>query len=217
MFTGEGPAPASCGQQFLGHVAALTIQAMKRHRQSLRAQASGHSSDEGPRGSGIFQRLSAIPGRLVALKRLRNPLLIRKNPNFALWETLIWSEPAGSSLGAEYEETIDTIMDHAISHDGAWTQMDWERPFGQLRIEMSLTIGHRRVFRTNDNLLGVGPDNMELGDEVWVLAGSCTPFALRQVNTQGTEYRLLGEVYLHGMMHGEAADVTTDLTELQLV
>ena len=120
----------------------------------------------------------------------------------------------GSSLGAEFEEALDANIDR---RNATVTQVDYERPFAQLRLEMNLTVGHRRLFRTNGNLLGVGPDNMELGDEVWVLAGSSTPFALRQVNTKGTEYQLLGEVYLHGMMHGEATDVMTELTELQLV
>ena len=215
MFMDEGPAPASCGQQFLGHISALIIQAAGRYRQSLHAQASGDfSSDQGPRGSGgIFQRLTAIPGRLVALKRLRNAPWVN-HPHIRPWDLLIKSEPPGSSVEAEFERAIAATLENG---ETAMTQVDLERPFAQLRLEMSLTIGLRRLFRTNGNLLGVGPDNMQFSDEVWVLAGSRTPFALRQVNTQGNEYQLLGEVYLHGMMHGEATDLTTDLTDIQLV
>jgi len=54
----------------------------------------------------------------------------------------------------------------------------------------------------------MGPTALEPGDEVWLLEGGMTPFILRR--RPGSEcYRMIGEAYVHGIMHGEAmmADV----------
>ncbi|KAJ9156280.1 hypothetical protein NKR23_g1143 [Pleurostoma richardsiae] len=62
----------------------------------------------------------------------------------------------------------------------------------------------RRIFRTRDNYLGNGPRSIEVGDEVWVLAGLKVPFLLRP---QGNgRYLAVGDAYVHGLMHGEALE-----------
>ena len=53
-----------------------------------------------------------------------------------------------------------------------------------------------RLFRTEKGYLGMGPVSVLPGDEVWVLAGARVPFVLRRC-------RLLGQCYVHGLMHGE--------------
>lgn len=61
----------------------------------------------------------------------------------------------------------------------------------------------RRIYRTSKGYLGLGPESLEPGDLVFIIAGSQVPFVLRKV--AGKErYRLVGESYIHGMMHGEA-------------
>lgn len=68
----------------------------------------------------------------------------------------------------------------------------------------------RRLFRTRDmNLLGTGPRSVERGDEVWILAGGEVPYILRRTDpssktTNGeSRHRLVGETYVHGIMHGD--------------
>jgi hypothetical protein len=40
---------------------------------------------------------------------------------------------------------------------------------------------------------------------VWILSGGRVPFALRQVDVNDeSRYELVGEVYIHGLMYGEA-------------
>lgn len=92
-------------------------------------------------------------------------------------------------------------------------------------------------------LLGLGPEAMGQGDEIWALQGSEWPFLLRPLHddeeqTQyvrgmpfeedggswggqtGTHarsiqvYELIGEVYVHGIMHGELFDSTQDSSEI---
>jgi hypothetical protein len=55
-------------------------------------------------------------------------------------------------------------------------------------------------------------DGVEVGDEVVVLDGARTPYAVRRVEAgkrgEGEEdrYELLAEAYLHGFMKGEGVD-----------
>jgi len=74
--------------------------------------------------------------------------------------------------------------------------------------------GHR-MFRTPNNYLGMGPISSQVGDEIWVLKGSRVPFILRRKGTG--QYQLIGEAYVHGIMHGEAVEGNFKPTSLELV
>lgn len=50
--------------------------------------------------------------------------------------------------------------------------------------------------------MGIGYFEFEPEDEVWLLEGARTPFIIRRI-PQRDEYRLIGEAYVHGFMHGE--------------
>jgi hypothetical protein len=81
----------------------------------------------------------------------------------------------------------------------------------ELRILSSRTVAVRNrvlassmdktLFVTNQGNLGTSLMSAKRGDEVWVLAGSSVPFLLRPNLDRG--YRLIGEAYVHGIMHGE--------------
>lgn len=60
---------------------------------------------------------------------------------------------------------------------------------------------HRAVFRTTENHLGNGPRSVRKGDQVWILAGARVPFVLSP--RQNGRYKVIGESYVHGIMHGE--------------
>ncbi|KAH7343023.1 heterokaryon incompatibility protein-domain-containing protein [Rhexocercosporidium sp. MPI-PUGE-AT-0058] len=55
---------------------------------------------------------------------------------------------------------------------------------------------NRRLFRTREGYVGLAPDNVEYGDKLYLLNGARVPFLLRG-------NRLIGEAYVHGIMHGE--------------
>jgi hypothetical protein len=64
----------------------------------------------------------------------------------------------------------------------------------------------RKLFRTKRNgFLGTGPQSLEIGDIVCVLAGGTVPYLIRPVDAEGSRFRFIGEAYVHGIMHGEAA------------
>lgn len=60
----------------------------------------------------------------------------------------------------------------------------------------------RRMFRTSEHYLGMGPLSSQEGDELWILRGANVPFILRRLDDGS--YRVIGEAYVHGIMHGEA-------------
>lgn len=113
-----------------------------------------------------------------------------------------------------------TIFDYPLDKIGgasAWAVMAYFDPFLNEESHMiidkvgssMLTFSSSRVlFRTDNGLIGLGPDYMSDGDEVWDLIGSNVPFLLRQEtsdsrNGDGRHYRLVGECYVHGLMSGE--------------
>lgn len=74
----------------------------------------------------------------------------------------------------------------------------------------------RRLYVTTKGYIGLGPQSMEAGDEVWVLCDAKTLYVLRSESKESTtsegstvqqdrdKFTLVGETYLHGFMHGEA-------------
>ncbi|MCJ1368343.1 hypothetical protein MMC16_007485 [Acarospora aff. strigata] len=62
-----------------------------------------------------------------------------------------------------------------------------------------------RPFCTSNALLGIGPHVVEPGDMVAIVPSVKTPLLLRRKSEVGLGYcELLGECYVHGIMHGEA-------------
>ncbi|KAK2062316.1 heterokaryon incompatibility protein [Colletotrichum caudatum] len=72
------------------------------------------------------------------------------------------------------------------------------------------TLWERRPFLTDSGYLGLGGRSIEEGDGVWVVAGCPSPLVLREMPVSSITgpfcYRLVGEAYVHGIMHGEAVD-----------
>lgn len=89
----------------------------------------------------------------------------------------------------------------------AASYMYTKKLFGEMMLFLEAfrrVAGGRRIFRTENGWLGLGPVSLEIGDSVWILAAARTPFALQKLS-DGTPdaYELVGEVYVHGAMHGE--------------
>ena len=72
----------------------------------------------------------------------------------------------------------------------------------------------RRLFRTKESQLGLGPRSLQVGDEVWILGGARYPFLLRPL--ENGAYWLVGTIYVHGIMHGEAIKPEVEFREIEL-
>ncbi|KAF4995912.1 hypothetical protein FDECE_12641 [Fusarium decemcellulare] len=84
---------------------------------------------------------------------------------------------------------------------------------GLLLIE---ALGHRRPFMLANAYIGCGPKSTVKGDEIWILSGCRTPLVLRKLGVE-KEYHLIGETYIHGIMHGEFVDHAASWESLFLV
>jgi Heterokaryon incompatibility protein (HET) len=73
--------------------------------------------------------------------------------------------------------------------------------FQAFRIRASPLCVRRRLFITSQKWLGLGPECLESKDELWLLKHAAVPFILRPYGE--SQYQLVGEAYVHGIMHGE--------------
>lgn len=123
------------------------------------------------------------------------------------WHDLLSSEPEGLAV---YKKRMTVIMENIFQ--GTYSPMN----LAELQHDLDIASGNsRRLFRTDNGLLGTGMKSVTKGDEVWVLAGSKLPMLVRKRQVAGcdNEFSLIGETYLHGVMHWESSEI--DLPGLQ--
>ncbi|KAF2502296.1 HET-domain-containing protein [Lophium mytilinum] len=82
--------------------------------------------------------------------------------------------------------------------------------------DFKAAIAGRRMVRTEKGFVGLALEGAEVGDEVWLVKGARVPFLLRPERERekrrgvGDEedgrgaYTLVGDIYVHGVMYGEA-------------
>jgi hypothetical protein len=143
------------------------------------------------------------------------------------WSRVLEFLPAGTQ-NRMAESTIGAawVMIHApefAPEDGlALSQKfdndTWERVADDVDVFMHEKSFGTRLFTTNNSaaVLGTGVDGTRVGDIVCVLYGSDVPLILRQVGNKG-EYKLIGECYVAGIMHGEALDMGLEEREFRLI
>ncbi|OCL01994.1 hypothetical protein AOQ84DRAFT_305531 [Glonium stellatum] len=126
------------------------------------------------------------------------------------WHALLSSEPEGSPYGVQlYERRLSEIV--ASMFKGTYSPIG----LAQLQHEFDIAGGSmRRLFKTKNKYLGTGARSTQVGDELWVLAGAPVPFILRRL-PRGT-HQVVGEAYVHSIMHGEAAGMGLKLCSTAL-
>jgi hypothetical protein len=76
---------------------------------------------------------------------------------------------------------------------------------GRFGEAMQAVFRYRRFIRTTEDHIGLSPESVDVGDMVCIVQGARTPLIIRKVEGYGqNDYRLIGDAYIHGMMHGEA-------------
>lgn len=100
-----------------------------------------------------------------------------------------------------YSQNVYTISDLAPEGIPAIQAAAQGSNIEMFLAESSRFCANRKLFSTRNGLLGLGPCVLRKGDLCCILFGAVVPFILRQV---GSRYRVVGEAYIHGIMHGEA-------------
>ncbi|KAI0439565.1 heterokaryon incompatibility protein-domain-containing protein [Xylaria telfairii] len=76
----------------------------------------------------------------------------------------------------------------------------------------------RRPFKSNNGYVGLGPTDLAVGDTIAIPYGSPVPFAFREVKErEDSTYRLVGELFVFGIMDGEFMKVHRQETVLRIV
>jgi len=111
-----------------------------------------------------------------------------------------WEESFRSSAGFP---SVSTIVEFATSTsvvDGWITHPLFDK-CNTFCIRAFPCSNGRRLFITSQKWLGLGPEFLEPRDELWLLKHAAVPFILRPYGE--FQYQLVGEAYVHGIMHGE--------------
>jgi hypothetical protein len=68
----------------------------------------------------------------------------------------------------------------------------------------------RRMIKTKIGYIGLATRNVEVDDTVFLLKGGNVPYILRKIDQAADEdeYILVGDCYVHGIMYGEAWDLS---------
>lgn len=82
--------------------------------------------------------------------------------------------------------------------------------YGQLA---SWVTDSRRFFKTEGGHLGLGPQEAQKGDQVWLICDARVPFVLRPTPKEDT-FTLVGDTHVHDLMHGEMLDDSYGLKDM---
>lgn len=119
--------------------------------------------------------------------------------------------------GREYRQV--TQADLALYGGFSSEANPWERkpPFGDIASTIGMSVYEKAFFITKEGYIGLGPQDLQVDNEVFVILGSRVPLILRQekenqkYEPQGFSlctvcHSLIGRCYVHGIMDGEVMD-----------
>jgi hypothetical protein len=191
-FKGHYPAPAACGR---------TLNFMRR-KEINDLQAEVVESFSSGDSSNVRQKIGVVGSHYTTWKKLSSldPGIVLPGlpPEFSRFlEALSTANEGRSSV----DRGPIAFMAHSNAMRLSLRYMDQAMAV-EMKRRMRLSSFARKLFRMNTGHLGNGVKSMRVGDQVWVFAGASMPFLLRPLN--GRFYQVVGEAFVHGIMHGEA-------------
>ncbi|KAF2856513.1 HET-domain-containing protein [Plenodomus tracheiphilus IPT5] len=142
----------------------------------------------------------------------RTPVADRGLPR----HTYIWLPRSTGTEAIGYDVLMGTFPMHVLSDEGK--AMHYQRSRAYQKILRAFG-RERRFFVTEKGYLGLGPDGVGVGDEVFVVVGVGTPFVLRRGGGGDDgceEYKIVGEAYVHGIMDGEFMQTRPEIVEVDV-
>ncbi|KAK6441725.1 hypothetical protein LTR95_002033 [Oleoguttula sp. CCFEE 5521] len=194
--------------------------------------ACGHARFPGDPGTGADPSVLHLVGREVATVEEVSPVFDFEIPdgnNIQEWQAIVCEISKKCRYGepADLDKILFSVLtarqrtedDVAFRSGTAALRQRWrslaDQEDGvvastfeeQEPISWALAIGadqvcdNRRVLRTSDGRLGIGPRVTKKGDMITVLLGCAAPYVMRKHDNN--QYRLVGDCYLYGVMHGQ--------------
>lgn len=97
----------------------------------------------------------------------------------------------------------------SLDCDAAWEESDLVEFVRSTETMME----SRRLFVSDKGYIGLAPDIVSPADICCIVAGACVPLIMRPCMERQNSYFLVGECYVHGVMHGQATEVNDTLTK----
>ena len=140
------------------------------------------------------QRLDHIRDQALSLESAFSPFLLKHNSEIGNIITEV------TNLVNACNDTTELI--------GQWKHFEqrYQKRARLYEERFSSTWGTRNLVRTDRGLLASTQAPLELGDEIWILAGTRTPFALRKETDAIDEYSLQGDCFILDHVFGEIFD-----------
>lgn len=143
----------------------------------------------------------------------------------AFWRTLIKNQDENGkepdpAMGSTHFRPWFKAMSGSVSHmleALAHGQSDsGPRPEPLFNDLVHISCNGTRIVRTEKGFIGTVPRTTKKGDLICVLFGGQTPFVLRRDPQREGLYRLVGDCYVHGLMHGEALSMDLDEQKFEM-
>jgi hypothetical protein len=207
----QHPAPRAAGYAFVHSLVSSMLKVLKRHQRITSATEVIH-----PQGASglVLDLFDGVSEGVRSDEGLQEDLLHRISALIALYKDEMTSMEHISqidpySLDGDFPfpylfpiETSEDVLSYEVDEKQATEWAGTTRP-------------HRRLFSTSTHKIGLGPKSLREDDEIWLLKGARYPFVLRRL--ENGNYQLVGESYIHGIMHGEALIFGDDLTFCDIV
>lgn len=142
----------------------------------------------------------------------------------ALWRTLLndmWhgQHPAPSSLEADFIRWLARQETPAKARKflGLAFDPEPEKTVSFFGTAMCATARTRSFFVTEKGYYGIGPKTVRRGDSIMILPGTQVPYLFRPHMVNEGSWVLIGETYVHGIMHGEVLKSDLDFEMMDIV
>jgi hypothetical protein len=116
-------------------------------------------------------------------------------------EELMQGNPAGPIPSPMHVKVFQAMLSVLPAHQ----QINHYRTVGMYELAVKLDLLKSMLFRTRSGLVGKGWQTIQEGDEIWIIPDVPMPMVLRNSGQNG-RFRLVGQAYVHGIMHGEAVE-----------
>ncbi|PQE27731.1 heterokaryon incompatibility protein [Rutstroemia sp. NJR-2017a BVV2] len=111
-------------------------------------------------------------------------------------------------------DTLEHLIEVAAQEDLELPEkQSLDKGYRQFYEAFRVAYSGRRLFRTEKGYLGIAAQALEVGDEIWKVAGAKVPMVLRKGGNKSSNWRLVGEAYVHGLME----DVTMTEEPIQKI
>ncbi|KAI1295911.1 heterokaryon incompatibility protein-domain-containing protein [Xylaria venustula] len=129
------------------------------------------------------------------------------------------STRASSATVEGYRRTAEALFPSDVDDADSTADVSGPKPSpGMPYLAAMARMAGRRPFRSHNGYVGLGPGDLAVADIVAIPYGSAVPFAFRRSQGHGEDvYRLVGEVYVFGIMDGEFMKVHRQETVLRIV